>query len=63
MLLLTHAKSRLLMLIAALNMLDGNDFEVWGFRWISGGFAESIQVFLLDQIVCSISLDFVKDHN
>jgi hypothetical protein len=51
------------MLIPALKMLDGNDCEVWGSNWISGGFADSILVFLRDQTVCSISLDFVKDRS
>jgi hypothetical protein len=59
----TQVKSGLLVLIPALNMVDGNDCEVWGSRWISGGFADSIRVFLLDQIVLSISLDFVKNDS
>jgi hypothetical protein len=51
------------MLIPALNMLDGNDYEVWGSMWISDGFADSIRVFLLEQTVCSVFLDFVKDRS
>jgi hypothetical protein len=63
MLLQIHIKSPLLLLIPALNMLDGDDCAVWGSRWISGRFADSIRVFLLGQIVCAITLDFVKDHS
>jgi hypothetical protein len=63
MLFLIQVKSRLLMLILAMNMFDGNDCEDWGSSWILGGFADSIRVFLLDQTVCSIDLDFVRDHS
>jgi hypothetical protein len=63
MLLQIQVKSRLLMLIPVLNMLDGNDCEVLGSSWISGGFAGSIRVFFLVQTVCSISLNFVNDHS